>query len=427
MGSHLGAEPLREARSRACGLTCFRCGAFVAQQDARAHLVCACGGPLLQQYDVEGLTRADRDAVSSRPAGLWRYRELLPVAEARNICSLSEGGTPIIELPATAQALRCPGLSLKDEGRNPTGSFKARGASVGVSRLVELGLTSLAMPTVGSGGSAWSAYAAKAGIRMIVGLPEEGSLPGIGYMEPASYGAQVLRCPGHIAEAFKAFRAHATEAGFSVVGAFLEPYRLEGEKTIGYEIAEQFDWRAPNWIVWPTGGGVGLIGLAKAFRELRDAGWLEGPLPGLVAVQAEGCAPVVDLMRGTTDGQRITRHESIAPGITVPNQSFPDLMLDTTRDFRVLGAAVADADVLGELRFVAKHDGLLLSPEGAAGIAAVRALRDEGAIATTDSVVVVNTATGLRYPHLLDNHASVALPARREPATRIDATRALAR
>jgi threonine synthase len=314
---------------------------------------------------------------------------------------MSEGGTPLIRLDATGTRISCPNLVVKDEGRNPTGSFKARGASVAVSRLAEIGLTALAMPTVGSGGSAWSAYAARAGLQIIVGLPEQGDLPLIGFIEPNAYGAQVVRCPGHIGEAFKTFRAYAEGQGISVVGAFLEPYRLEGEKTIGYEIAEQFDWRPPTWIVWPTGGGVGFIGLAKAFRELRDAGWLDGELPGLIVVQTEGCAPVVDLVMGTTDGERVTRHQSIAPGITVPNQSFPDLMFDVTQDFRVLGAAVSDKQVLDELRYVARHDGLLLSPEGAAAVAAVRALRAGGEIRGTDSVVAVNTATGLRYPHLL--------------------------
>ena len=364
---------------------------------------------MLQQYDLAQLTQQDRDAVAMRPWDMWRYRELLPVIDAKNICSLSEGGTPMVRLKATAESLVAPTLVVKDEGRNPTGSFKARGASVAVSRLAELGLTELAMPTVGSGGSAWSAYAARAGIEMTVGLPEQGDLPAIGLIEPDAYGARVVRCPGHIAEAFKAFRSYATEEHISVVGAFLEPYRLEGEKTIGYEIAEQFGWRAPDWIVWPTGGGVGFIGLAKAFRELRDAGWLYGKLPGLVVVQAEGCAPVVNLVMGPTARQCITRHQSVAPGITVPNQSFPDLMSDVTRDFRVLGAAVSDEQVLQEIRYVASHDGLLLSPEGAAGIAAVRALHASQAIRSEESIVVINTATGLRYPHLLkDNSFAVA-------------------
>jgi threonine synthase len=350
---------------------------------------------------------------------MWRYRELLPVIDAKNICSLGEGGTPIVELRATAESLDTPKLFLKDEGRNPTGSFKARGASVAVSRLAELGFVHLAMPTVGSGGSAWSAYAARAGLEMTVGLPERGNLPVIGLMEPDAYGARVVRCPGHIAEAFKTFRSYATTEGLSVVGAFLEPYRLEGEKTIGYEIAEQFDWRPPDWIVWPTGGGVGFIGLAKAFRELRDTGWLDGELPGLVVVQAEGCAPVVDVVSGMSAGQNITRHESIAPGITVPNQSFPDLMSDVMRDFRVLGSAVPDEQVLSEIRYVSSRDGLLLSPEGAAGIAGIRALRATQAIGRDESVVVINTATGLRYPHLLKDNSLAAVSIQRQEAVSI--------
>lgn len=395
--------------SLANGLSCFRCGRLYPQSEARGRMTCACGGPLLQQYDVKRLTKSDRDTLRDRPWSLWRYRELLPIEDERNICSMNEGGTPIVPIPATSQHIGCRDLWVKDEGRNPTGSFKARGASVGISRLRELGEISVAMPTVGSGGSAWSAYAARAGIEMIVGLPSNGDLPAIGFLEPPAYGAKVVKCPGHIAEAFKAFRAHEEARGITVAGAFLEPYRLEGEKTIGFEIAEQSQWVPPDWIVWPTGGGVGLIGLAKAFRELRDAGWLDGDLPGLVAVQSEGCAPVVDIVRG--EPIRLSRTESVAPGITVPNQSFPDLMADLSRDFRVLGKAVSDADVREALDYAALHDGMLLSPEGAAAVAAVRLLREEGAIAENDVTVVVNTATGLRYPHLLPDHSPEMLPA----------------
>jgi threonine synthase len=366
--------------------------------------MCQCGGPLLQTYDLGRLSRADRKALQTRPSGLWRYRELLPVVDDANICTLAEGGTPILRLNRTGESIGVRNLFIKDEGRNPTGTFKARGATVGVSRLAELGLRTLAMPTVGSGGSAWSAYGARAGIKVLVGLPSEGDLPVVGALEAKAYAADVTELPGHIAEAFAAFRAYAPTQGASVVGAFLEPYRLEGEKTIGYEIAEQFEWCAPDWIVWPTGGGVGLVGLAKAFRELQEIDWLEGRLPGLIAVQVEGCSPIVDAIASPGQNERatVTRSESIAPGITVPNQSFTDLVLGICSGFTLLGAAPSDEDILECIKQVAACEGILLSPEGAAAIAAVRALRARGAIAADARVVAVNTATGLRYPHILE-------------------------
>jgi threonine synthase len=401
-GARDGERATRPGRSLAAGLSCFRCKKAIPQQDVATQLLCECGGPLLQNYDLGRLTKRDRESLRARPWGLWRYREVLPVMDSARIVSLSEGGTPLISLNATGAAVGVRKLVLKDEGRNPTGTFKARGASVAVSRLAELGLKALAMPTVGSGGSAWSAYGARAGLKVLVGLPSEGNLPVIASLEAGTYGAGVMKFAGHITEAFRDFRAYATHNGIPVVGAFLEPYRLEGEKTIGYEIAEEFHWRPPDWIVWPTGGAVGLVGLARAFRELRELHWLDGPAPGLIVVQVEGCSPLVDLMMGTGDGRSVARSESVAPGITVPGQPFRDLVLDIKNDFRVLGAAVADTDTLDTIAQVGADEGVLLSPEGAAGVAAVRMLRGSGAIREDASVVVVNTATGLRYPHLLE-------------------------
>ena len=395
----------RTATSMASGLRCFRCERFIAQKDVKTELLCECGGPLLQQYELSRLSRGDREALKARPWGLWRYRELLPVEDKAHIVSLCEGGTPLIELPAMGDALDVRQLAVKDEGRNPTGTFKARGASVGVSRLAELGVKLIAMPTVGSGGSAWSAYAAKARIDILVGLPQEGNLPAIAPVEAALYGAGVVKVPGYITDAFKTFRAQAAEKGATVAGAFLEPYRLEGEKTIGYEIAEQFAWSAPDWIVWPTGGGVGLVGLAKAFRELKELGWLEGPFPGFVSVQVAGCSPVVDMIMGPSNNAAPRHLDTVAPGIAVPTQPFGDLLRGMTEGFRMLGAAVSDREILADLTQVARQEGVLLSPEGAAGVAAVRTLRARKLMSPGSSVVVVNTATGLRYPEVLSRLA----------------------
>ncbi len=385
------------------GLRCPRCGTVIAQADAPGQLRCSCGGPLMQQYDLELLSPTVRDTWSRRPFNVWRYRELLPMDDVTRAVSLAEGGTPLLQIPATADRLGLNGLVVKDEGRNPTGTFKARGASVGVSRLAELGVKALAMPSVGSGGSAWSAYGARAGVAVHVGLPSGAGIPVIGSDEATLYGADVTQFPGDIRGAFAAFRKCADQARIPLVGAFQEPYRLEGEKTIGLEIAEQFDWRPPHWIAWPTGGAVGLVGLAKSFGELQRLGWLEGDLPGLIAVQIEGCSTLVDaISRGSVDPvSSVNRTESIAPGITVPDQPFADVVLGMCSGFKVLGVTVSEEDIMTQLKAVGRGDGLMLSPEGAAAVAAVGSLRAGGAIAPDASVVVVNTATGLRYPHLV--------------------------
>lgn len=397
-------ESEHQSMSVAAGLMCFRCESRVPQDDLHQHLRCGCGGPLLQQYALERIDRTRRHELAGRPRGIWRYREFLPVIDDGHIYTLAEGDTPLIKLPSTGREAGLLQLIVKDEGRNPTGTFKARGASVGISRLAELGYERLAMPTVGSGGSAWSAYAARAGLRLLVGLPSQGGIPAIGPLEAAGYGGDVHTFPGHTAKAFRSFRSFAEAQGAPVVGAFLEPYRLEGEKTIGYEIAEQFHWQPPDWIVWPTGGGVGLVGLAKAFSELEQVGWLDGPRPGLIAVQVEGCAPIVDMIAGNglLEARAAIRTESIAPGITVPDQPFADLVVGMGRQQSLLAAAVSEDDILKEIASVAVNDGLLLSPEGAAGVAAAKNLSASGQIAADTSVVVVNTASGLRYPHVLE-------------------------
>lgn len=393
----LFAAPRRGGDGRVAGLLCARCKTLHAQELAPQLLTCTCGGPLLQQYDLSGL---DRELLSQRPWEMWRYRELLPVLDDAAILTLSEGGTPLVELRRESASIGLRSLLVKDEGRNPTGSFKARGASVGVSRLAELGVRVVAMPTIGNGGSAWSAYAARAGIAVVVGLPSGDGIPPIAAHEARLYGADVTEFAADIRGAFATFRRQAEDRRIPLAGAFLEPYRLEGEKTIGFEIAEQFAWRPPDWIVWPTGGAVGLAGLAKAFDELDELGWLGGPRPGLVAVQLEGCSPLVDAISGGAGSVR--RTESIAPGITVPDQPFADAVLDICSGYDLRGAAVSEDEIREQLRRTAAEEGFLLSPEGAAAVAAVRMLRDDETISADSTVVAVNTANSLRYPNVFD-------------------------
>ena len=391
-----------QRQTRATNLSCHRCGSSL-ESDLRSPLMCECGGPLLQQYDLHPVSSAERESLARRPFNLWRYREWLPVQEAASIVSLQEGGTPLIELPSLGPLLGLRNAVIKDEGRNPTGTFKVRGASVAVSRLVELGYRKLGMPTVGSGGCAWSAYASRAGIGILVGIPNQEGLPELGLLEATAYGARVMQLEGHMAEAFPRFRTYAQDQGALPVGAFQEPYRLEGEKTVANEIADQLGWSAPDWIVWPTGGAVGLVGLAKAFLELEAVGLTRGPRPGLVAVQIEGCAPLVDALQTGKEScdYRAEIFESIAPGITVSKQSFDDLILPMIRQFPIQGVTVTEAQIRVQMHQVATREGLLISPEGAAAVAAAAKLREGGAIADADRVVIVNTASGLRYPKLL--------------------------
>lgn len=388
-------------------LSCRRCGNEIADEHSRL-LTCPCGGPLTQEYRLDELAPDARAELAGLPFGVWRYRRFLPVRDARSVVSLGEGGTPLVPMPRLGGALGVPELLVKEEGRNPTGTFKARGATVAVSRFAELGFRSLAMPSVGSGGSAWSAYAARAGLTMHVGLPDS-PIPAIGRCEPAAYGAEVTTWPanGRTAEAFARFRAHAEEVGAAYAGAFQEPYRLEGEKTIGFELADQLGWRCPDWVVWPTGGAVGLAGLAKSFAEMTRAGLVDGQGPTVVSVQHAGCAPIADALVEDTPVTRPREATTgIAPGVWVEAPAYDDVVLELVRQLPAVGVGVEDDDIRRAMREAAHEEGVLLGPEGGAALAAVRRLCADGRIRDGDTVVIVNTATGLRYPPLVEEVAT---------------------
>lgn len=272
------------------GLTHLECGRCTARYDhrTRAQLCTADGGPLLARYDLAAISASDRDALAARPETLWRYREILPLDRPDDVVSLGEPMTPLDRVPRLGAALGVPGLLIKDEGLLPTGSFKARGAAVGVSRARELGITALALPTAGNAGAAWAAYGARAGMRVSVVMPE--STPAVIKREAASYGARVYLVPGSIADAGAVVRrACAADPDLYDASTLKEPYRIEGKKTMGFELVEQLGWRVPDVILYPAGGGVGLVGMWKAFAELRAIGWLAaGRGPRFVAVQATG-------------------------------------------------------------------------------------------------------------------------------------------
>jgi threonine synthase len=358
--------------------------------------LCECGGPLLARYDLDAVA-IDPEGIGRRDGDLWRYHELLPVRSAEHVVSLGEGMTPLLALPRLGEQLGVSRLLLKDEGLLPTGSFKARGAAVGVSRAVELGARVLSMPTNGNAGAAWAAYAARASVRISVAMPVDA--PPITRAEVAVTGAELTLVRGHIGQAAQWLARERAGLGGFDVSTLKEPYRIEGKKTMALEIVEQLGWRLPDVIVCPTGGGVGLIGMHKALAELRQLGWVEGELPRMVCVQSAGCAPIVRAFEERKlESQPWPRPGSIAFGITVPKALGDFLVLRALYETGGTAVAVDDASLLADLALVGRLEGLFLSPEGAATVSGVRQLRDTGWLRADDQVVLLNTGSGLIYP-----------------------------
>jgi len=355
------------------------------------------GAPLLARYDLERVT-VTREEIATRPPDLWRYHELLPVRDPAHVVTLGEGMTPLLQLPRHGARIGLPGLLMKDEGLVPTGAFKARGAAVGVSRAAELGVTGVAMPTNGNAGAAWAAYAARAGIGALIAMPVDA--PEITRRECVVVGAELYLVDGLIGDAGALVRdAVARRPGWQDTATLREPYRIEGKKTMGYEIAEQLGWRLPDVIAYPTGGGVGIIGIHKALQELRELGWVSGDLPRLVAVQAEGCRPIVDaFLAGASESVAPADPRTVAFGITVPKALGDFLVLDAVHETGGTAVAVTDEELLAAQAALVRDEGTWICPEGAACVAAVAQLREAGEIAESDEVVVLNTGTGLIYP-----------------------------
>ena len=394
-------------------LDCPRCG---ARHDAdQVQGTCSCGSPLLARYDL-GLIQVSPLDIAGRPANLWRYHELLPVREAGHVVSLGEGMTPLIGLPVLGRELGVPNLLMKDEGLLPTGTFKARGAAVGVSRAGELGVCAIAMPTNGNAGAAWSAYAARAGMRSLIVMPV--AAPAITGVECAAAGAELYLVDGLIADAGRLVAAAVgRRPGYQDVSTLREPYRIEGKKTMGLEIAEQLGWRLPGVIVYPTGGGVGIIGIYKALRELLELGWVSGDLPRLVAVQSTGCAPIVRAFQaGAAASEPWLHAQTVAFGITVPKPLGDFLILEALAATAGTAVAVTDEALLADQRLVARLEGSFICPEGAACVTAVRQLRESGWLSESDQVVVLNTGTGLIYPETAPARPPVLPPSGRIPA-----------
>ncbi len=382
-------------------LTHLECSRCAAERDAMVlQGTCSCGAPLLARYDLAAAGRAVTPAdVGARPPTLWRYHELLPVSGPDQAVSLGEGMTPLLAMPRLGAELGLPSLLMKDESALPTGTFKARGAAVGISRAVELGARAVAMPTNGNAGAAWAAYAARAGLPCLVAMPA--GAPAVNRSECVLAGTETYLVDGLIGDAGRLIAAAAARRpGCQDVSTLREPYRLEGKKTIGLEIAEQLSWRTPDVIICPVGGGVGLIAIDKALRELRELGWIDdGRLPRLVAVQSAGCAPVVQAFgRGAAETQAWPDARTLAFGLTVPAPLGGFLVLEAIRSSGGTAVAVSDGELLAGLAQVARAEGAWICPEGAACVAAAAKLRAGGWLTETDEVVMLNTGTGLKYP-----------------------------
>lgn len=381
-------------------LECPKCG--LTQDPDRIVGLCTCGSPLFVRYDLEAVGAAlTRQDLVGRTNTMWRYHELLPVRDEANIVSLGEGMTPLYAIPRVGVEIGLPRLWMKDEGLNPTGTFKARGAAVGMSRAKELGVQKVAMPTNGNAGGAWSAYGARAGLEVVLCMPMDA--PRLSIVEAVATGATGYMVRGQISDAGRLIAQAASKAGWYEAATLKEPYRVEGKKTMGYEIAEQLGWRLPDAILYPTGGGVGLIGIYKALLEMETLGWIERPFPRLISVQASGCAPIVKAFEeGRTESTFWQGAETVAQGIRVPKALGDFLVLEGVRATGGTCVAVDDGRTLDALRATARLEGAFICPEGAAAVAAARMLRETDELGPDDVVVILNTGTGLKYPSVLE-------------------------
>ena len=359
--------------------------------------LCTCGGPLLVRYDLEKIRhRWRRREVANGPPNMWRYAPLLPPAN-ESIVTLGEGWTPLIRTERLSARIGAGELWVKDEGLNPTASFKARGLSCAVSMCVELGIRKVAIPSAGNAASAMAAYAAAAGIEAHIFMPRD--VPQANYLECMAYGAQVTLVDGLIGDCGRMVAERGPAEGWFDVGTLKEPYRIEGKKTMGYEVAEQLDWELPDAIFYPTGGGVGLIGMWKAFEEMEKLGWIGGRRPKMIAVQAEGCQPVVRAFEENQPRSRFYENaHTVAAGLRVPKPLGDFLVLEAVRQSGGTAIAVSDDALLEAGVQLAADEGIYAAPEGAACVAALEKLLASGFLKPTDRIVLYNTGSGLKYP-----------------------------
>lgn len=389
-------------------LECTRCG--TTHSPATLINLCTCGGILYPRYDLAGLHgKYDRNEVKDGPGTLWRYRRVLPVRDEANVISLGEGFTPMFPARRRGPFQAYTALFIKDEGPNPTASFKARGMSPAISMAKELGAREVALPSAGNAGSAAAAYAAAAGLTAYVFMPDD--TPSLIVSECIAYGAKVYLVKGLINVCGKLAAAGAKARGWFDLSTLKEPYRVEGKKTMGYEVAEQLGWELPDWIFYPTGGGTGLVGMWKAFAEMEALGWIGRKRPRMVAIQAAGCQPIVKAFaEGRSDSVLHENAHTVASGLRVPKALGDYLILQVLRESRGLAIAVTDEELLRAQREIAEAQGILPCPEGGATWAALQKLVAQGIVKPTESIVLFNTGSGLKYPEVLPHKAPVLDP-----------------
>ncbi|HEY0764237.1 MAG TPA: threonine synthase [Pyrinomonadaceae bacterium] len=377
-------------------LECGLCG--LSHEAHRLHNLCtACGKPLLVRYDLERAKMTlTKESLPSRRPDLWRYREVLPVEDDRNIISLGEGWTPLLHAPRLGKRVGIHELYIKDESQNPTQSFKARGMAAAVSMAKELGAEKLAVPSAGNAAGALAAYAARAGLKSYIFMPRD--TPVANVVECKQTGAHVTLMDGLITDCGAEVGRRKEKEGWFDVSTLKEPYRVEGKKTLGYELAEQLNWELPDVIIYPTGGGTGLIGMWKAFDEMQRMGWIGSKRPRMVTVQAAGCAPIV---RAFEEGNRFADEfpnaATTASGLRVPKAIGDFLILDALRDSGGAAVAVTDEELIAATREIGAAEGIFCAPEGAACLPALRKLMETGEVSRGERVVLFNTGSGVKY------------------------------
>ena len=380
-------------------IVCPRC----QKQCALSQLLnlCPCGSPLLVRYDLQNARAQFKpSSLKGRVASLWRYREVLPLQNDANQVSLGEGFTPLFEANALARETGIKRVWIKDEAQNPTGSFKDRGLCLAITMAREFGVKKVAIPSAGNAGAALSAYAARAGIEAHVFMPKD--TPRANQVEARQYGATLTLVDGLINDCGRIIAERKAAEGWFDLSTLKEPYRVEGKKTIGYEIAEQLGWKLPDVIICPTGGGTGLIGLWKAFQEMEELGWIDSQRPRMVSVQASGCAPIVRAFDAGQDSAEPWQDaQTVASGLRVPLAVADFLMLRALRASGGTALSVSDEEMLAEIPRLGRAEGIFFCPEAAAGVAALRRLAERQWIRSGDEVVIFNTASGLKYLDVL--------------------------
>lgn len=377
------------------------CGAPAASPRTVQHL-CACGAPLLARYDLDAARSWSRDSLAGREASMWRYRELMPLLEGEEPVTLGEGWTPMVTAARLGASLGLKQLFIKDESLNPTNSFKARGLSAAVTRAHHLGAQVLSIPTAGNAGNAMAAYAARAGMQARVFMPRDVKTPFI--RECELYGAHVTLVDGLITDAGRIAAETGKPLGWYDVSTLKEPYRIEGKKTMGYEVAEQFGWELPDWIIYPTGGGTGMVGMWKAFAEMSALGWID-PVkrPRMVTVQAAGCAPIIRAFEeGAERAAPWENAHTVADGLRVPRAIGDFLVLRAVRESGGAAVAVTDEDMVAGMLEIGRLEGVSAAPEGGAALHALRVLIAAGRVQPDHRVVLFNTGGALKYLDVLE-------------------------